>query len=228
MKTFVYIFFLMFLLWIMMILTVGCKTLDMSSGADQLYKMLPPVEVQTPKLSWEIKEGRETWTQKVKQEINANYDAFDLTKDQLDFCPNYNRLMRPERVYVWAEMVSLIAKYESNWNPATVFGEPPPLNVDSIGLLQLSYEDKAYAKFCDLSRQSNSLKNPIKNLECGVRIMAYWMKKDGFVTSKLQNVGLGRYWSTMRPLKKGKPRESFTKIKAAMNALPMCKVTQAP
>jgi hypothetical protein len=218
----------MFMLWFFMILTVGCKTVSLTSGADQLYKTLPAVEVEVPKLSWEIKEGRETWTQKVKQEINANYEAFDLSKDQLEFCPNYNSLLRPQRVYVWAEMVSLMAKYESSWNPATVFAEPPPLNVDSIGLLQLSYEDKGYAKFCDLSRKTNSLKNPIKNLECGVRIMAYWLKKDGQITSKAKNIGLARYWAVMRPLKKGAPRESFTKIKSAMNNLPMCKKTQTP
>jgi hypothetical protein len=95
-----------------------------------------------------------------------------------------------------------MALYESEFKPETVYREPAPLNIDSIGLLQLSYEDKAGYPFCNLDRKKNNLKDPINNLDCGVKIFAHLINKWGYISTP-SNKGAAAYWSTLREKRTG-------------------------
>ena len=116
------------------------------------------------------------------------------------FAPGYSGLSASNQVRFWAELFVAIARFESNWKPNTIFHEPPPLGVDSVGLLQLSYEDERNHHLEHLDRTAKSLENPLVNLRCGVKIMSNLVAKDGVVASSGTNGHRGgaRYWSVLR------------------------------
>ena len=90
--------------------------------------------------------------------------------------PVFNVRLRdtaPRQIKFWAELFIAIARFESNWRPHEIFHEPPPLGVDSVGLLQLSYEDEPVYRLEHLDRNVKSLEDPLVNLRCGVKIMRY-------------------------------------------------------
>lgn len=168
-------------------------------------------------LSWEKNHPeRQPWSAAVVKMINQKFASFDRAKDAKTFCPKYDRLTHDERVLVWAEMVVSVTQYESDFNPRCAFKEPAPLNVWSLGLLQLSYEDTQYKDICELNRQTQSLLDPVKNLTCGVGIMARLIDKFGGVYVE-KNKGAAAYWSTLRPTR------TLTKVQNHVRALSICK-----
>ena len=99
----------------------------------------------------------------------------------------------------WVGIIGGMIKKESNFNPNTVFPEPPPLNYNSVGLLQLSAVDpEAKAVGCN----ETCLKDPLNNLRIGIQIMARQLRKDNCISCKsiVGNVwkGISAYWSTIR------------------------------
>jgi hypothetical protein len=72
--------------------------------------------------------------------------------------------------------------------------------VDSVGLLQLSYEDEPVYHLEHLDRGVKSLEDPLVNLRCGVKIMSALVARDGIVASSEGGThrGGGRYWSVLR------------------------------
>lgn len=120
--------------------------------------------------------------------------ASDITR----FAPNYATLPPPRRVEVWAAIFVAIARYESAYDPHNLYREP--FGQDSVGLLQLSYEDQATYGLEPLDRQARSLEDPLVNLRCGVKILARLIRRDGVIAagSSLKNArGGARYWSTL-------------------------------
>ena len=93
-----------------------------------------------------------------------------------------------------------VAKFESDWNPKNVFHEPPPLGVNSIGLLQLSLVDQTHFDLTPHIDDEDELKKPLVNLEWGVKIFAHLLARDGIVASGTGNNsrGAARYWPTLR------------------------------
>jgi hypothetical protein len=75
------------------------------------------------------------------------------------------------------------------------------VGVDSVGLLQLSYEDEPIYHLEQLDRNTRSLEDPLVNLRCGVKIMSTLVAKDGVVASSNggKHRGGARYWSVLRP-----------------------------
>lgn len=157
----------------------------------------PEIKALSQPLSWErAHPERLAWSNALIALIGQKLFAqFDKAQDASRFCAKYGRLTQGQKTLVWAELIVWTAYYESSWKPAEHFKEPPPLGYDSIGLLQLSYEDTQYS-FCDLKRSTKSLEDPIKNLDCGARIMALLVNKYGFVSNGHQ--GAAAYWSTLR------------------------------
>ncbi len=96
-----------------------------------------------------------------------------------------------------AQMMSIMAKYESNFDPRSVYHEPPPLGVDSIGLFQLSIESEK--TLCSL-KSKEDLKDPELNIRCAVKVLAKWVDKDGVLYGGQKNAWRGgsRYWSVLR------------------------------
>lgn len=153
-------------------------------------------------ISWEANyPERAAWSETCRKIVSENLEALEQAKDIDVFCFKYASLGKSKRIEFWCELIAAMAYFESRWKPALHFGEPPPLGYDSIGLLQLSYEDKQYAKYGVLDRKAKSLENPLNNLTIGIRVLAYWVKRDGCIASE-KNKGGARYWSVLRPKRK--------------------------
>ncbi len=95
-----------------------------------------------------------------------------------------------------------MAKYESNYNPATKFNESGDLKgVVSRGLFQIS-KDSANQKVygCNVKNE-NDLHDPEINTRCAVKIISYQTKKSGVLIDGSKN-GCGAYWSVCRSTSK--------------------------
>lgn len=150
-------------------------------------------------LSWDTEAERKAWSAELLKSIRAHKADLDLGNPDA-FIPGYVKLSPDQQVTFWAELIISMAKHESNWNPQTKYLEPAPLNIYSVGLLQLSYEDQPAYKLEPLDKEKKSLEDPLVNLRCGVKIMARLVSKDGVVASgtKKQSRGAARYWSVLR------------------------------
>lgn len=186
------------------------------------------------KAGWEKNApSRAEWTQIVRDVVSNSAPA--LLKgpgDVGDFCPMYDRLGTQDRLNFWAELISAVSKYESSWIPTTrmietTMGTDPVTGrqVASEGLLQLSYQDVQWARYCEFDWATDknysdtdprkSIFDVRKNLSCGIQIL------DRQVAKK-SNIALttGVYWAVL------KINGKYTKlkeIKAITNALSFCK-----
>lgn len=151
-------------------------------------------------LSWDTKPERKSWSQELLATIPAHLEQLEVGNPE-QFVAGYVQLSQLERVGYWAELFIAIAKFESSWKPNAIYHEPPPLGVDSIGLLQLSYEDEAIYRLERLDRAKRSLEDPLVNLRCGVKILASLLTQDRMVAFSNGNSHRGgaRYWSVLRP-----------------------------
>jgi hypothetical protein len=129
--------------------------------------------------------------------LQANLSERHLSASQQPLCKK-----QIEARKFWSALLRSIVYAESNFNPTSTYTEKTQ-GIDpvtgkqtvSVGLLQLSVKDKLVYKTshcADLNEQN--IKDPEKNLGCGLEIMA---KLIG-TRSDLQ-ASLGRYWSTIRP-----------------------------
>jgi hypothetical protein len=162
------------------------------------------------KLSWEAKNLKNSaWTTVALSQIEKHFAVLDNAEDTNIFCSRYKALDMQDRIWVWGEIISGLALYESAWNPNTQYTETG-LGIDQVtgkplvseGLLQLSYTDTRWAKWCAFDWESDqkqvafegvSILNPQKNLECGIGIMANQIKRKGNIV-----IGKGAYWSTLK------------------------------
>lgn len=134
---------------------------------------------------------------------------------------------------LWTEVISQIALYESAWKPTsrmqeTTMGTDPVTGkpVWSEGLLQLSYQDIQWAPYCEFDWKKDKLLSPtspqktildpIKNLECGVRILAAQIRTKGTVI-----LNKGVYWAV---LKEGGKYQKIAQITGATKKMKFCEV----
>lgn len=95
-----------------------------------------------------------------------------------------------------AQLISIMAKYESSFKPETSYAEGGNLKgVISRGLLQIS-KDSANGYGCGIT-DAKHLHDPKTNLECAVKILARWAAKDGTLMGE-PKLGCARYWSVCR------------------------------
>lgn len=165
--------------------------------------VVPPPPGTPGKLSWDTTDHpeRAAWTAKLLELINQSRAEFEKGNPE-NFVAGYAGLTAPMQLKYWAELVVAMAKFESSWTPTEVFAEPPPLGVNSIGLLQLSLKDQNTAAYHLQPRiaAEGELKEPLLNLGWGITILAYWLNKDGVVASGsgTSSRGGARYWSVLR------------------------------
>lgn len=180
----------------------------------------PPPELLVSGLAWEINHTeRLAWSAELRKQVKSNLPSFDKATDWADFCPSYANLHVDGRVEVIATLAVAIARFESNYDPGKIYREPAPLNVDSVGLFQLSYEDRLTG--CVVDRAAKSLEDPINTIRCAVPHMARFIAKDKLVTAGSTGanaLGLARYWSVMRL----GPTHKLAEIRAATRAAPGC------
>ena len=177
----------------------------------------PPTSTDTPtpvaSLSWESSHPeRAAWSKELRSQIADVLPAFDAASDRTSFCPKYASLTTAQRIDVWATMAVKIVYLESGYDPNNKYYETT-MGIYSIGLFQLSYEDKM--KWCNM----NPLTDPIVNIRCAIPEMKWLVNKDGVVAtgSGSSSRGLARYWSTMRQ------SGHYSEIVAVTRALSYCK-----
>jgi hypothetical protein len=161
---------------------------------------VPPAVSLPSGLSWDTSAPREQWSAKLLSLVNEKRTALEAG-DANSFIAGYDTLS-PEgmKLKFWAELFVAISKFESGWNPKNVFGEPPPLNVNSVGLLQLSQQDQNNYQVTPHVNSEEQLKDPLLNLQWGVSIFAHLLERDRVVASGTGNSsrGAARYWSVLR------------------------------
>ena len=135
----------------------------------------------------------------------------NIAQDIEMFCPTYRKLNDTQRLNFWGQFFAAVAYYESRWVHTDRYVEST-MGIDPVtkstvvseGLLSLSYQDqKNYPFHCgfDWSKDSQlehkdpkkTILNPYLNLRCGIKIMAYQLKKHGRIALE-KNV----YWSVLR------------------------------
>lgn len=113
------------------------------------------------------------------------------------------------------QLLSIMAKRESNFKPETSFNETGHLQgVVSRGLFQLSFDSanqKAYG--CGI-KKAQDLHDPKINIQCAVKILAYQAKKTGTLIDG-EKGGCGAYWSVCRS--KNGTSKSYKEISTYMS-----------
>jgi len=113
-----------------------------------------------------------------------------------------------------AQLLSIIAKRESNFDPSVKYNETGHLSgVVSRGLLQISKDSANQSAYNCNIKDAQELHDPVINLKCGVKILAYQSKKSGVLIDGLKG-GCGAYWATCRS--KNGTSKSYKEIMAYM------------
>lgn len=175
---------------IMLLLLTGCDKLNQTPPSFETKPVSAPVVVESPKverlaLAWGT--NHSDWDKALYDELAALPDV------EIPGLP-CKKLKTKDCV---AQLMSIMAKYESGFDPKNVYHEPPPLGVDSIGLFQLSIESEK--SLCSL-KSKDDLKEPITNIKCAVKVLSKWVQKDGVLFGGQKGAWRGgsRYWSVLR------------------------------
>ncbi|SPT37651.1 Transglycosylase SLT domain [Achromobacter denitrificans] len=179
--------------------------------------------------AWRKADPSGKWTRDAEAAVLAAGLPTLHPSDSAAFCPNYSQASEIERTRFWAGLFSIMARPESNFKPTATYVEPgikdrAGVNVISRGLLQISQESansKAYA--CGIA-QAQDLHDPAVNLQCGAKIMAYWVKRDGNIAALSKPPrGGARYWSVLRGW-----RPHISELTNFTTALPGCRAKGSP
>jgi hypothetical protein len=165
------------------------------------------VEPPRPSVAYDLAWKKPEWTSALVGKIRQNLPSLKKAKDVWAFCPKYAKLNDEQKVRMFAELMVEMARYESAFNPKASFKEPPPLNIYSMGLYQLSTPDVKYGGSCTKVSSYPALHDPIKNINCAVEILAKLVARD-WVISNSKNKGGARYWSVLRVGRKLEPIRS--------------------
>lgn len=171
---------------------------------------LPPPQVR---MTWEdgTSERRE-WT-KITRNAIAQYGNHLLAgaSDMENYCPNWNGLVREQRVDVWAFIISQIAYHESGFKVTSRMWEKS-MHWDQVtkshkkyseGLMQISYDDQVnnpglcpelnwdVDRNLDPKDPKKTILQPAINLKCAVRFL-------NRQTSPSTPLGKGSDWAVIR------------------------------
>lgn len=99
-----------------------------------------------------------------------------------------------------AQLISIMAKYESDFNPDASYKEGfsdadgPVISRGLLQISQLSANQKAYG--CNI-KNAKDLHDPKVNLKCAVKIISYQAMKSGTLIGEPKK-GCAAYWSVCR------------------------------
>lgn len=192
------------LLIVALLVLAGCTNKE----TPPLLKPVEPVQVEQPYqvLAWGT--GHQDWDKAV-------YDAID----SLSRTPVMAKIKTPCKVLdtrdCAAQLLSIIAKRESNFKTETKYNETGHLQgVVSRGLFQISKDSANQSAYSCGIVDANDLHKPITNIQCAVKILAYQAAKTGVLIDGAKG-GCGAYWSVCRS-KDGKS-ESYKEITKYMS-----------
>lgn len=198
----------------------GCAGLPTDATLATPSPTPPPVALEQPIKGWTT-------------DYNRFVETFVSTamlgvKQAPSFCAKYPSMTEADKRRFWGVLFKAIAKQESGWNRTSRYHEASmgtdsltKLPVYSEGLLQLSYSDTKYYpcpqirwaedKALEATDPRKTIFNANYNLYCGVQIVDKLFRS--YPTTGFEGV-MGKYWSVMRPVKNGKPRQSYVDVLA--------------
>lgn len=139
---------------------------------------------------WSRKKNTESWTDAVLAVVQEQISQLERARDVAEFCPAYASASIVQREACWVRLISSVSSFESGFNPRDEYRESSG-NL-SIGLLALSPGE------CPGAPSAEDLKNPLRNLACGTKIMARLIARDGWIEGPENARGAAAYWSTLR------------------------------
>jgi hypothetical protein len=140
---------------------------------------------------WSRVPGSMLWTRQAVESIQAHMTSLNRARDINEFCPGYTRSTTTESQHIacWIRILGGIMEKESGFRTNDSLIENS--GEASVGLLAMS------AGQCPNAPSSRALKNPVKNIDCAVNVMAYWIHRDGYISGP-RNQGAARNWSCLQ------------------------------
>lgn len=168
----------------------------------------PPVRVpHIPRTRWQHMEGHSVWTRAALSALKAHGSPLiDMVPgDITNWCPAYANNDDAKRRAFWVGYMSALAKHESTYKPWAVGG-----GGRWYGLLQI-LPATARGYKCNVGT-GEALKNGAANLSCGVRIMAFTVKRDGVIHGRdTKWRGVSADWGPMRNASKRRDMAGWLK-----------------
>lgn len=168
----------------------------------------PPVRVpHIPRTRWQHMEGHSVWTRAALSALKAHGSPLiDMVPgDITNWCPAYADNDDAQRRAFWVGYMSALAKHESTYKPWAVGG-----GGRWYGLLQI-LPATARGYKCNVGT-GEALKNGAANLSCGVRIMAFTVKRDGVIHGRdTKWRGVSADWGPMRNASKRRDMAGWLK-----------------
>lgn len=177
-----------------------------------------------PVLAWEGNVRAERWTQELVDSVAFSKLPDIYPNDASSLCKEYASKPRSQRVEFWAQLISVMVKWESNLKPETILREcsknrciysscrhHPTYGycmkgghsldgglVISRGLGQMSFQS-VLGYGCEV-KTPQDLHDPIKNLKCMVKMTEKLVSQDKQIMGRKIGkwAGVSRYWAVTR------------------------------
>ncbi len=168
----------------------------------------PPARTPNiPRTRWQHMEGHSLWTRAALSALKSHGSPLVemVPSDIANWCPAYPSNDDEGRRAFWVGYLSALAKHESTYKPWAVGG-----GGKWYGLLQI-LPATARGYKCNVGT-GEALKNGAANLSCGVRIMAFTVKRDGVIHGRDRKWrGVSADWGPMRSAAKRRDMAGWLK-----------------
>jgi hypothetical protein len=199
----------------------GCDLATPGGGGAE--SVAGPKEAPVVTVAWSGVAGASEWTAILYERIGTAAALLEATpQDAVRYCPGFLELDHTGRQAFYTELVSIMARYESGFDPEVRFQESfadsSGSPVISRGLLQLSIESADSYPGCD-PESAEALHDPDMNLTCAVAILNRLVARDQAIGIEHGGgwKGGAAYWSVLRS---NHPRND--EIVSFTQSLPVC------
>lgn len=199
----------------------GCDLTTLGSAETESVAVAADAPALT--VAWSGVAGAADWTATLYDRVGAASALVEANpQDAARYCPGFAALDQTGRLAFYTGLVSIMAKYESGFDPEVRFQESfvdsSGRPVISRGLLQLSIESADAYRGCDPG-SAEALHDPDVNLTCAVAILNRLMARDQAIGVQLGGdwKGGAAYWSVLRS---NHPRND--EIVSFTQSLPVC------
>ena len=141
--------------------------------------------------------ANQSWAYHAEREVLVQGLNLLKPSDASEFCPNGMSTKN------WVHLLGSIVKHESDFNPRAMFREEFKDRfgnfVWSIGLFQVSIESANGGYQCGFI-DNEDIKNPEKNITCGVKILKKLITQNGRIAGRVDDKwqGAARYFAVLR------------------------------
>ena len=122
----------------------------------------------------------------------------------------------------WSKILVTVAKFESSYKTESKYQEKFKSSstgsyVVSRGLFQISKSSTEQARYNCKWVNEEELHNPLKNIECAVKVFNFLVGDNKMIAGKNGKdwLGAARYWAVFRPANSAHTKKAFEAIKGA-------------